>query len=482
MNVTKITSDSVGSEFKSSPPPLDLLSVIIPARNSERALRLCLTALGKSSLRPLEIIVVDDASTEPLGNAAEAMGAQVIRLSSQVGPARARNVGAEAARGQVLVFVDSDVCVHPNALALIAADLTNDPKLAAVFGCYDNSPAETDFISYFKTLQHHFFHQTGPAKVCTFWSGCGAMRRDIFLAAGGFNADYRRPSIEDIELGTRLARAGYAIRLNREIQVKHLKKWTLGQVIRTDILDRAVPWTGVLLRYKEFPSVLNLEVKQRISVLLSLIFTASFLCGCLILGLPFGAPFLYLALVVLGTYLVGWFTTARGVGPFLYGLVLFALVGWTAHLSHTTYLLVLVSIEYVALVVRRLFPPRQESLSHKVAVASGVYAAVVFLVIIPYIPKHWTSLAMAITGVGVLHLNREFYLLLARLWGRQHAVSAIPFHFLYQLSCAVGMAVGIVWFYLRLMVSGRRRESGKDRLGHISVLNVELSKPHSGPQ
>jgi hypothetical protein len=308
------------------------------------------------------------------------------------------------------------------------------------------------------------------------------VRRDVFLAFGGFNADYRRPSIEDIELGTRLAHAGYAIKLNREIQVKHLKKWTLGQVIRTDILDRAVPWTGVLLRYKEFPSVLNLEVKQRISVLLSLIFTASFLCGSLILGLPFVAPFLYLTLLVLGTYVVGWFTSARGIRPFLYGLALFALAAWTAYLSHITYLLVLVAIGYMALVVRRLFPLRQESLSRMAAVASGVYAAVVFFIIIPYIPRHWTSVVMGAAAVGVLHLNKDFYLLLGRLWGRQHAVSAIPIHFLYQLSCAVGLAVGIVWFYLRLLVSGRRRESGKDKLGQMTVLNVELSEPHSGHQ
>jgi glycosyltransferase involved in cell wall biosynthesis len=456
------------------------LSVIIPVRDSEPALRLCLAALEKSSIQPSEIIVVDDASRDDSARAAEELGGHVIRLPAQLGPARARNAGAQAARGDVLVFIDADVCVHPDALALITADLANDPTLSAVFGSYDSSPAATDFISHYKTLQHHFFHQTSPSKVCTFWSGCGAVRRDIFLAFGGFSADYTRPSIEDIEFGTRVTRAGYTIKVNPQIQVKHLKKWTLGLVIRTDILDRATPWTRLLLQYRNFPSVLNLVVSQRISVLLALSFAMSFVFGCLVLGSSFVGPFLYLTLLVLGTFWVDSFIYARAVVRILFLLVLFSLAGLTAYLTHTTLVLALIAIEYMMLAIRRLVPWQRQSYRRLTGIACGLYAAAIsVLIVVSYTPIHWISFAMITAAAGLLYLNKEFYFLLARLWGRLYAISAIPFHLLYQLCCAAGLVAGTISYLGRSMNTGWHSRYRKDAPRRMTVFNVEISTPNS---
>jgi glycosyltransferase involved in cell wall biosynthesis len=441
---------------------------------------LCLAALGKSTIHPLEIIVVDDASSDGSATAAEELGMQVIRLAAQHGPAHARNVGAQVARGEVLVFVDADVCVHPDALALMTSDLSKAPTLSAVFGSYDSSPAASDFISHYKTLQHHFFHQTSPSEACTFWSGCGAVRRDIFLAFGGFTADYRRPSIEDIEFGTRLTRAGHTIKLNPQIQVKHLKKWTLGLVIRTDILDRAIPWTRLLLQYRSFPRVLNLVISQRISVLLALIFAASFVCGCFVLGSSFAGPFLYLTLLALGTFWVDSFICARAVAQTLFLLVLFGVAGMTAYFTHTSLVLALIAIDYMMLAVRRLIPWKRQSDWHLTGIACGLYAgAIAFLIIVSYIPIHWISFAMIAAGAGELYLNKEFYLLLARSWGRLYAISAIPFHVLYQLCCAAGLVAGTIWYIGRGIATGRHGRSRKDAPPRMTVMEVELSKPNS---
>src|SRR5262249_41295744 len=99
----------------------------------------------------------------------------------------------------------------------------------------------------------------------TFWSGCGAIRREVFLSLGGFDAAYVRPSIEDIELGYRLARSGGRIRLAKHIQVTHLKRWTLWNILRTDILDRALPWTALIRRTGKLPNDLNLQNSGRLS-------------------------------------------------------------------------------------------------------------------------------------------------------------------------------------------------------------------------
>jgi GT2 family glycosyltransferase len=135
------------------------------------------------------------------------------------------------------------VCVHPDTLARFAARFAADPALDAVMGTYDDTPAAPNFLSQYKNLFHHYVHQHCDGSISTFWSGCGAIRRPLFLTCGGFDAQrYRCPAIEDIELGTRLHAAGYRIVLDRRITATHLKRWTLGSLLKTDIVNRGVPW------------------------------------------------------------------------------------------------------------------------------------------------------------------------------------------------------------------------------------------------
>jgi glycosyltransferase involved in cell wall biosynthesis len=189
----------------------------------------------------------------------------------------ARNLGARAASGDVLLFLDADVAVHPGTVGRAAAAFAADPELVAAFGSYDEQPADPGFLSQFKNLFHHYVHQHARDRASTFWAGCGAIRRSAFLALGGFDeATYRRPSIEDIELGYRLARSGAKVRLFKDWQVTHLKRWTFGGLLRTDIFDRGVPWTRLLWREtlhdppqagpRPFLMDLNLQTANRISV------------------------------------------------------------------------------------------------------------------------------------------------------------------------------------------------------------------------
>jgi len=68
------------------------------------------------------------------------------------------------------------------------------------------------------------------------------MRSDVFQDAGGFDARrYPHPSVEDIELGMRVARSGARILLDPKLQGRHLKSWTLSQMVQTDLLRRGVP-------------------------------------------------------------------------------------------------------------------------------------------------------------------------------------------------------------------------------------------------
>lgn len=245
-------------------------SVIVPVHNGEGYLQRCLQALFKSSRKPDEIVVVDDASTDSSADCARQGGARVLSLANGPnGPAAARNRGAGIAEGDVLVFVDADVMVHPDTLLKVEHYLASHPDVPALFGSYDDSPPHRGLVTLYKNLQHHFVHQHGQREASTFWAGAGAIRRDVFLKMGGFDERYARPSVEDIELGLRLRRAGFRIWLCPDILVTHLKRWTLASWLRADILDRAIPWTLLILSSGDLPSDLNLDVKSRSSAVLA---------------------------------------------------------------------------------------------------------------------------------------------------------------------------------------------------------------------
>jgi hypothetical protein len=152
--------------------------------------------------------------------------------------------------------------------------------VAAVFGSYDASPRATGVVSRYRNLLHHFVHQNGSSEATTFWAGCGAIRRSIFESVGGFDdRRYPRPSIEDIELGYRLRWAGYRIFLDKGLQGKHLKRWTLRSVVLTDVRNRAVPWARLILERNNAPKDLNLKLSQRLSGLLVMLACALGIVG-----------------------------------------------------------------------------------------------------------------------------------------------------------------------------------------------------------
>jgi hypothetical protein len=153
-----------------------------------------------------------------------------------------------------------------------------DDDLSAVFGSYDDAPTNRRWVSLYRNLLHHHVHQVSRREASSFWAGCGAIRREAFEAADGFDETYRWASIEDIELGLRLRVAGHRLLLCREIQATHRKQWTLREVIHTDVFYRAVPWTRLLFSQRRMPADLNLRWENRASAIAAwaLLFCAIF--------------------------------------------------------------------------------------------------------------------------------------------------------------------------------------------------------------
>jgi hypothetical protein len=273
-----------------------------------------------------EVLIAADGAVDDCRPLAAAWRAQVVFVPSPSGPAVARNRAAALACGDVLAFVDADVVVAPDSLPGMCRLLETDTGLAGVFGAYDLLPRERNFMSQYKNLSHAYVHEGGGTQAATFWAGLGAVRADAFRSVGGCDERFPRPSIEDIELGHRLVAAGYSLRLDVRFRGQHLKRWTLGSSIVTDIWARGIPWTQLILRSRVLPNDLNTSVGLRLSVVLAVAMATS-------LTLAFWRPSAAVVAALLLAALVGinfryyrWFTQQRGI--------LFALRVVPAHLLH----------------------------------------------------------------------------------------------------------------------------------------------------
>jgi glycosyltransferase involved in cell wall biosynthesis len=308
-----------------------VISVIMPVYNGQdfivKSLPPLIGMLHRGEVH--EVIVVDDGSTDDTRRIARDMGARIIDSGGRLGPGAARNMAVAEAEGEVVWFVDADVIVHDDAVDWINKGLA-EPGYVAVFGSYDDQPPAKNFLSQYKNLVHHFYHHRGRREAGTFWSGCGAVYKQDFLAVGGFDVDrFRRPSIEDIELGYRLRNAGGRIVLLPEFQSTHLKEWRFLNLIHTEIFCRAIPWSRLMLEQPGMTDDLNISPKERLRALLAGVFALGIVAA--VAGLvPWWTAVLLLALTgIANSKLVALFFRRKGL--------LFALSGLLFHQLYYLY-------------------------------------------------------------------------------------------------------------------------------------------------
>ena len=423
------------------------VSVVIPIHNAASDLRQCLASLSRSAVRPLECLVVDDASTDDSAGVAAEYGAKVLATNDRSGPARARNLGAKAASGEILLFLDADVCVYPDTISKIVAEFSGDPGLDAVMGSYDRSPSAPNFMSQYRNLMHAFVHQHSKREATTFWSGCGAIRRQVFLDAGGFDERYLAPAIEDIELGDRLFRANRKLALNADIQVKHLKHWDFPSVIQTDFFRRALPWSELTLRSRRMPNDLNLRISQRISVALALLLVALGAYGCIRWHVYVLAPLMAVFFVLLSLYWVDSSQRHSRVVVIMTYAVMALIVGLSYRFQMLP-LIPLVLVAWLAVYTRHRYAYRREKWRHWTGILIGGYCLLVMAWMIVYLPTYPIKFVVFVFLMTLIVLNKQFYLFLATNRGKLFALAAIPFHWLYFVYSGVAFMVALVRYGL----------------------------------
>lgn len=423
------------------------LSVIIPVFNGADDLERCLTALKTSATAPLECIVVDDGSTDASAEMAARYGAKVISTGGRCGPAGARNLGAKAAKGDVVMFLDSDCLVYPDTLSKMAAEFEADPRLDAVMGSYDRAPSAPNFMSQYRNLMHCFVHHNSNREATTFWAGCGAIRRNVFAEFGGFDEIYRSPAIEDIELGYRMSRAGRKLALSAAIQVKHLKHWSMRKTIKTDFFYRALPWSELSIRSGWMPNDLNLRISQRISV--ALVFLLGSLGAYLAItrGAAFLAPLFATFFILLSYY---WLECSKENCKIVMRLMagVMFVIAVLAYVCHVLLIIPMILLAWLALVSRHRYATPYGLASRWSGIVIGSYCLLLIGFVWLYLPMHKLGTVFLVALLTLVMLNKTFYLFLAGERGKLFALAAIPFHLLYFASSGLAFLLALARFWV----------------------------------
>lgn len=268
-----------------------LLSVVIPYHNSRETIGRLLRSLSLSKRSPLfEVIIVDDGSVDTFriseyknqstvvsGTKTTSYPIRNLTLSTNAGPAAARNKGAKIARGKCIVFLDSDVEVFPDTLENIANIYKEDPDVVALTGVWVKEQRTSSFFPNFKALRDWSYwinERDKSGYYFLFSTRIASIKKTVFLRLGGFDESYDAALVEDIELTYRIARR-YAIIFASNVRVKHEFEnfWPIAK----KYFLRAYYWTKLYAKRKKFDPVAT-TIQEAITTLSGV---AVVLCGLL---------------------------------------------------------------------------------------------------------------------------------------------------------------------------------------------------------
>ncbi|WP_203989579.1 glycosyltransferase family A protein [Sphaerisporangium rufum] len=184
--------------------------MIIPSHDRSDVLRLCLAALREQTYPHLEIIVVDDHSTEDVAQVARSAGAKVVRTEVNGGPTPARNLGAEHATGEIFFFLDADIALDPDAVENAVRILQDHPEIGALGGVLrPESLVCQSLAAQYRAVQMHRWWMPAHRPTLELHAAVLAVPAKIFAEIGPFDPALRETVSSD-----------YRVRVTRHYRVK----------------------------------------------------------------------------------------------------------------------------------------------------------------------------------------------------------------------------------------------------------------------
>ncbi len=279
-----------------------MISVVIPTYNAEKFMPALLDSIFRQAVDDMEVIIVDDCSTDDTVKIAENYPVKVIRSTKNSGPARARNTGVQAAAGDIIFFLDSDVIVLDGTIREVKDYFEKNPSANCVIGICSTKPLNRGFVPGYMAM-FEYIHLIGRQydRVSVFAPRCGAIKKELFLKIGGYDENYRGADVEDFELARRINKTDSII-LNPRMIVKH-RFADFRQALKI-YFRRTVMWVHLFFRERQLDNAGPTSPGNGIAAICAF---SSFLLLFLIPYCSFAKPaFLFLIAVYLFSNLKWW--------------------------------------------------------------------------------------------------------------------------------------------------------------------------------
>jgi glycosyltransferase involved in cell wall biosynthesis len=214
-----------------NPGKYGIVSIVIPAHNAAKTLETCLAACLQQTYPEIEVIVVDDGSTDTTARIAQSFPVRFIH-QVQRGPAAARNAGAQIAGGGILAYTDADCVPRPDWIGQLLTGF--EEGVVAVGGTYGiaNSGALLARLVHEEIMVRH--ERLGDT-VDFLGSFNVAYGKAAFDRIGGFDEDFTAASGEDNDLAYRFVDAGGRLRFVRDAVVRHYHPTRIRAYLRSQM-------------------------------------------------------------------------------------------------------------------------------------------------------------------------------------------------------------------------------------------------------
>lgn len=211
------------------------ISVVVPVYNGAPTVARTLAALRDLDAGPddVEVIVVDDGSTDGTARIVEGFPVRLVRQANG-GPAKARNAGWRSAGGEIIVFTDGD-CIPPRGWLRCLLPHFADERVGAVAGSYDIANPGS-LLARVIQAEIAYRHRRMAGFVKAGGTYNLAVRRSILEAVGGLDENFPAASGEDNDLSYRILKQGWRIAFRPECRVAHLHPERLGKYLRTQFI------------------------------------------------------------------------------------------------------------------------------------------------------------------------------------------------------------------------------------------------------
>lgn len=210
-------------------------SIIIPCYNAANVIEYCLDAVVQSTLKNYEVICVDDCSQDDTVRIIKGYeNVDLISLKTNQGAAVARNIGAKQAKGDILLFIDSDVVIKDDTIAKIQSAFTHK-NADAIVGIYSAEHPFSGIASNYKNLHLRYTRMIMDEEVHIFDGSCVAIKKEVFNEVSGFDENIKILAGEDWDLANRISEKGFRIILDKSVTFIHRKYYTIFNLFRTDL-------------------------------------------------------------------------------------------------------------------------------------------------------------------------------------------------------------------------------------------------------